>query len=163
MKSEIQFQKEDWTIKHKLLIVIILIANSIICTTILIYTKLLKKNEINLTFSKALRVVSDFIHLMKRIRYRLLSNIIHAGFSEISNKIKLGEVKSVLSKLSKVVWSNVKFTKMHEKLPQALFTAVNLCALLKSNVFDAAYWFPVTMCNIALNTKDFGLLIVNFY
>lgn len=91
---------------------------------------------------------------MKRIRYRLLSKIIQAGFSEISNIINLDKVKSVLSN---VVWSNEKFTKMHDKIPQALFTRENLCTLLKSNLFAAAaYWFPVTMSNIALNTKNVG-------
>lgn len=33
----------------------------------------------------------------------------------------------------------------------------NLCTLLKSSLFAAAaYWFPVTMSNIALNTKNVG-------
>ena len=119
--------------------------------------KVIETNKISETNTHALRVVSDYLHLLKRLRYRLLSSILHAGFSEESDKIIVEELLSLLDGMGEAVWCNEKFTKMHDKLPLELFKTENLLKLIENKQFvAAAYWFPITLSNIALNQEDIG-------
>ncbi|KAK8899063.1 hypothetical protein M9Y10_001362 [Tritrichomonas musculus] len=54
----------------------------------------LKNNYIKIVSkSKVYRVVCDMLHLLKRLRYRLLSCIIHPGFRKSKTKIDLDKIK----------------------------------------------------------------------
>ena len=132
--------------------------------------KVLKSNQINTSYTHSLRIVSDYLHLLKRLRYRLLSSIIHSGFNTDTDKILVDELQKVLDEMGEVVWRNEPYTKMHDKLPLELFKTENLLKLIESKQFTAAaYWFPITLSNIAINQKDIGfeyrdfLLKCSFY
>ena len=117
----------------------------------------LSNNEMNSKFTKNLRIVSDYLHLIKRLRYRLLSALLHAGFTIDSEAISIEELKSILNDMGDVVWCNDLFTKMHDKLPLELFKTENLVKLMQHKKFvPSAYWFPIVASNIALNQKDVG-------
>ena len=119
--------------------------------------KVIETNKISETNTHALRVVSDYLHFLKKFRYRLLSSILHAGFSEESDKIIVEELMSLLDGMGEAVWCNEKFTKIHDKLPLELFKTENLLKLIENKQFvEAAYWFPITLSNIALNQEDIG-------
>ena len=119
--------------------------------------KVLESNRVSESNTKVLRIVSDYLHLLKRLRYRLLSSILHAGFNESSGKIIIEELQSILDGMGDVVWCNESYTKMHDKLPLELFKTENLLKLIKEKHFvAAAYWFPITLSNIAINEKDIG-------
>lgn len=111
----------------------------------------------NTSFTKKLRIVSDFMHLLKRLRYRLLSALVHAGFEASGEAINVAQLSELLQNMNEVVWCNEIFTKMHDKLPLELFKTENIITLLHNRVFAAvAYWFPIVASNIAINQKDVG-------
>lgn len=117
----------------------------------------LSKDDLNCKFTKNLRIVSDYLHLIKRLRYRLLAALLHTGFSIDNEAILIEDIKKILNDMSDVVWCNDLYTKMHDKLPLELFKTENLLKLIQHKKFvAAAYWFPITLSNIALNQKDIG-------
>ena len=119
--------------------------------------KAIKTHSISFTHSRTFRVVSDYLHIIKRLRYRLLSSLLHAGFDEESNIILVPELQEILSHLPSTVWCNESFTKMHDKLPIALFQLDNLLKLIDSRHFAAAaYWFPISLSLTALSAPDIG-------
>lgn len=106
--------------------------------------------------TKVMHVVSDFFHLLKRLRYRLLSSILHAGFTLNGEAILIDEFKTILNEMGDVVFCNEKFTKMNVKLAIELFKPYNFIKLLEFKKFAAAaYWFPISTSIIAILTDDF--------
>lgn len=69
-------------------------------------------------------VISDPLHLLKRARYRLLSSRVHSTFENMSESlVSLDLLKKQLN-LPSVVFSDEKYTKMHDSLAtQMFFTA----------------------------------------
>ena len=120
-------------------------------------SKVLITNKIKIKSSKKLRIVSDFYHIIKRLRYRLLSSIIHIGFDIENPFIDIVKLREILNNMGEVVWNNELYTKMHDSLPLELFKAENLIRLIQNKYFEAsAYWFPIVFANIGMNTKNLG-------
>ena len=93
-----------------------------------------------------MRVVSDFLHLIKRLRYRLLSSIIHSGFNLESVPIVIDDLKLILKEMCQVVWCNEKYIKKNDNLPMELFKTEISLKLIKTEHFSATgYWFPITV------------------
>lgn len=72
--------------------------------------------------------------------------------------------------IGNVVWSNEKFTKMHDKLPMELFKVENIIKLISAKSYVAsAYWFPITCAIMAITKLQVGfeyrdfLLKCSFY
>ena len=119
--------------------------------------KCIDTERINFKRSNVLRVVSDYLHIIKRLRYRLLSCIIHCGFDRESMIIEIDSVKKLLNNIPSVVWSNEKYTKMHDKLPMELFKIENLVKLFNARYYRAAsFWFPISLSMVAFNTEGLG-------
>ncbi len=113
--------------------------------------------------TKIMRVTSDYYHLLKRLRYRLLSSIIHAGFAYDSDIISIDQIKDILKGIGEVVFCNEKYTKMHDQLPLELFKVENIIKLIDSENFPAvAYWFPISTSMIAMLKNGINLKIRNF-
>ena len=124
---------------------------------------LLFNNKFHNVKAKIMRVVSDYFHLLKRLRYRLLSCIIHCGFTIDSKPIIIEEIKSILNEMGEVIWCNDRYTKMHDKLPIELFKTENLIKLIESEQLSAAaYWFPATMSLIAINNGEIEIKFRKF-
>ena len=130
----------------------------------------LLRNGITTKNSTVIRVISDYSHVSKRLRYRVLSCIVHAGFDIDSDFIDLESIKKILSDVGDVVWNNESFTKMHDSLPNELFKSSNLLKLMRKKSFVAAgYWFPISSSMIALTKPSIGfryrefLLQCSFY
>ena len=119
--------------------------------------EVIKANQMNTSYTNNLRIVSDYLHLLKRLRYRLLDSVIHSGFDLETDKIIIEELQEVLDEMSDVVWRNEPYTKMHDKLPLELFKTENLLKLIDTKNFTAAaYWFPITLSNIAIHEENIG-------
>ena len=119
--------------------------------------KAINTHTINFTHSRTFRVVSDFLHIIKRLRYRLLSSLIHAGFTHEDNIILVTELQEILSDIPSTVWCNDSFTKMHDKLPLTLFKLENFLKLMNENhTAAAAYWFPIALSITALSSPNIG-------
>ena len=104
-----------------------------------------------------IQVVSDFLHLIKRLRYRLLSLLIHAGFDLDSITLEIEKIKETLKSEYPVIWDNNIYTKMHDKLPIELFKVENLVKLIEAKNFPAAcYWFPISLALIAIDGDSIG-------
>ena len=104
-----------------------------------------------------LRIVSDYLHILKRLRYRLLSCIIHTGFTTDSPSILIEDLQNILPELPSVVWSNELITKMHDSLPIKLFSVSNLFALIENgHLPGVAFYFPIVSSLIAIHNEDIG-------
>ena len=122
------------------------------------------KNTLNLKKVNSFRVVSDFLHIIKRLRYRLLSGVLHAGFNINNSFIDISNIKNVLSHLPNVVFNNGGFTKMHDRLPLLLFGPDSFVKLFENKQFTSlAYWFPITSAMIAMDCKDLSKLVRKFF
>ena len=99
------------------------------------------------TFSyhaSVIRAVSDFLHLLKRLRYRILGSKIHSSFFLNSPVIDITVIQKILNYLPTIVFDNNKYTKMHDKPPLALFSPKCFIDIFKKKQFTAAaYWFPI--------------------
>ena len=118
--------------------------------------KAMKTHRINMKHTKELRIVSDYLHIIKRLRYRLLKGVVHAGFHlKDDTAILLSDVQEVLNELLPVIWDNSKYTKMVDRLPMELFSVWNLLRLLDARLFSAAgYFFPISLSLLAINGTD---------
>ena len=114
----------------------------------------ISKGKINLNKRPVMMVVSDFLHLIKRLRYRLLSCIIHGGFSYDGPSIDIDDLQTSLDFIPSVVFRNEPYTKMHDKLPLTLFCPQSFIKLLNESEYTAAaYMFPISACIIAIDKK----------
>lgn len=115
-------------------------------------------------------VISDPLHLLKRARYRLLSSSVHSSFENLSESlISLDRLREELN-LPSVVFSQEKYTKMHDSLATQLFSLRNLNILIKKKNLNAlAYFLPMCLLSASLSEKEmtvderFSLLQVGFY
>lgn len=98
-------------------------------------------------------VVSDPLHLLKRARYRMLAAETSLGLTEGSEIIRADTLREVLTLPSKV-FSNHKFTKMHDDLPVSMFSLSSLIELYEKQPCYTAYFLPFCLLNAALCEKD---------
>lgn len=115
-------------------------------------------NAFSVSPNDHLRIISDPLHIFKRVRYRLLkirSGIaILSGFSTDSPKIDLAAIQQTL-KLAPVVFLDAQMTKMHDSLPIALFSTRSLQQLIKSDNYPAIlYFFPWVLFLAALSNTN---------
>ena len=111
-----------------------------------------------------IRISPDFLHIIKRIRYRLLSNRIHMNFFKNSPFIDIFEIEKLLKDVPKIVFNNLQITKMHDILPLTLFSLHNFIILFeKKKYIEAAYWFPVSLAICAMNSKNIGFYNRRFF
>ena len=110
------------------------------------------KHGIIITRTNTVRAVSDFLHLIKRLRYRLLKNILHSGFILKSPSFNAKHIQAILSFLPPVIFNDKPFTKMHDKPPLVLFSPPNFIYLFKKREYSAAaFWFPISLSIIAMD------------
>ena len=76
--------------------------------------------------------MSYFLHLLKRLRYRLLSSRLHTGFEESNPSLDVDHLSEILDDMGDVVLCNDLFTKMHDALPLELFKVENFIKLLEN-------------------------------
>ena len=113
-------------------------------------------------------IISDPLHVLKRARYRLLATDTYLGMTKGSDVISIDVLKSVLSLPSKV-FSEQKFTKMHDDLPISLFSLSSLVEIYEKQPGYAAYFLPFCLLNAALSEKGLcveeriNFLEVSFY
>ena len=98
-----------------------------------------------------MKVASEFLHIIKRLRYRLFSCIVHAGFeNDPETAIEICNLIEILD-LSPVVWNNEAYTKMHDALPICLFDLPNLLELFNANYYQAVgFHFFAEPCNVCI-------------
>ena len=95
------------------------------------------------------RVISDFMHIIKRLRV--------SKFKIQSPFIDISEIKKILKHIPPIVFDNSRITKMHDILPLSLFSLQNFIILFeKKRYLDAAFWFPISLTIIALNSNNIG-------
>ena len=118
----------------------------------------IRTHRLNLSHSRTMRVVSDYLHIIKRLRYRLLSSSVHSGFTDDpSSRIDIPILKTILKKVSPLVWNNEKYTKMHDSLPLQLFNLDHLLNLFFAKYFQAvAFWFPISTSLYAIHQPELG-------
>lgn len=117
----------------------------------------IKKEMINVKKTQVIRIVSDYLHILKRLRYRLLNCIVCAGFDSDATQIILEDLQTILDSIPPVVWCNEPYTKMHDKLPLELFKIEHFLKLFEENHFAAAaFWYPIALSLTAISTKDIG-------
>jgi hypothetical protein len=91
------------------------------------------------------RAFSDTLHLLKRVRYRLLKKIIMTlGLKTDTAELNLEKLIEVIgSDLPAVVFRDEPVTKMHDSLPMALFRFKSLLKFCEGREFAwLAYFFP---------------------
>ncbi|KAK8866224.1 hypothetical protein M9Y10_009183 [Tritrichomonas musculus] len=94
--------------------------------------------------ASVIRAVCDFLHLIKRLRYRILGARIHGSFDLNSPFIDMSIIQKILVYLPTVVFDNNKYTKMHDKPPLALFSPRCFLDIFNKKLFvAAAFWFPI--------------------
>lgn len=86
------------------------------------------------------RITPDYMHLIKRFRYRLLSNRIHMNFMSYYF-IDINEIRKVLVNVPEIVFWDISITKMHDSLPIKLFCLHNFLIFFNRRMFDTAIYF----------------------
>ena len=101
------------------------------------------------------RIICDPSHLFKRLRYRLLSNLIHCGFFMNSKTIDVRKLRVVLFYLPSAVFRNDPISKMHDNLPILLFSVENFIRLYQKGMYYAlAYFFPIVTAIIGMTNSN---------
>lgn len=114
--------------------------------------------------SKVMRVVTDALHLFKRLRYRLISCRVHAGFKCNSPFIETESLIRLFKFLPTIVFNNEKITKINDNLPLTLFSFETFLILFENSNFIAfAYWLPITLTILALNDNRLSFEWQNFF
>ncbi|KAK8870442.1 hypothetical protein M9Y10_008324 [Tritrichomonas musculus] len=118
---------------------------------------IIKNNIISFSRTRLFKISSDFLHIIKRLRYRLFWADIFAGFTLSENFFNIDKLKKLFPKLADVIWSDEPITKMHETLALVLFSPQNLLFLLEHKHFtEAAYWMPISLCIFAFDGNKVG-------
>ena len=130
----------------------------------------IKNGFITFLKTRKFKISGDFLHLIKRIRYRLFGVDIFAGFTVSQNFFNVEKLKKIFPNLSNIIWSDELITKMHDSLPLILFDPCNFLYLLENKYFvEAAFWMPVSLSILAFDGKDIGysnrmyLLQISFF
>ena len=120
---------------------------------------IIKQNTILFLRACKTRVGTDFLHLIKRLRYRLFGVDIHCGFLLSNNSFNIEKLKTIFDKLPHVIWNDEPYTKMHDSLPLILFSPENFLSLLEKRYFtEAAYFLPISLSILAYSYKNIGYL-----
>jgi hypothetical protein len=107
------------------------------------------------------RACSDVLHLLKRVRYRMLkSPPMVVGLEVTSPELNLGELKTLFKGfVPNVVFSDDPITKMHDSLPMVLFRFESLLKLDEGGQLAwLAYFFPWVLLNEAMSHQDVSTL-----
>lgn len=122
------------------------------------YNSLIRQNSGFTNFSKIASrlMVSDPLHILKRARYRLLSSDVHVGLTNSSEVIDIERLQGLLNLPSKV-FSNQRFTKMHDDLPISLFSFESLERLTACAPTYVSYFLPFCLLNIGLSEERLSL------
>ena len=117
---------------------------------------LINSNHICETIKCHLRIISDPLHILKRVRYRLLSGKqIIIGFQTENSVIDLNLLQSQLIQCPSIVFNNSKITKMHDSLPLTLFSMTSLKRLFElRNIGALAYFTPWCLFISAMESED---------
>lgn len=125
--------------------------------------KMMKTNMFPTNRMICVRITPDFLHLIKRFRYHLLSNKVHMNCLNDLHFIDIKEIQKVLINVPEIVFSNLPLTKMHDSLPINLFSLHNFLILFDKKMFDVAgYFFPISLSLIAYNYKNIGFQVRHF-
>ena len=125
--------------------------------------RLLKYNFIPNSRILSMRINPDFKHIIKRLRYRILTHNIHMNFSIHSPCLNLNGIKSLFKDIPSIVFENLPITKMHDSLPLALFSLKNFVILFEKKMYnEAAFWFPISLTICAMHKKRIGYLNRHF-
>ena len=124
----------------------------------------------NFSVLTGLSIVSDPLHLIKRARYRILSSKIHGGFENTTESvISVDSLRSQLD-LPSAVWSNEKYTKMHDDIAVRLFSLETLASLFeKRNMTALTYFLPICLLCASLEEPNLrveekcNLLVLGLY
>ena len=123
---------------------------------------MIKRNTIPLGRKISIRISPNYSHIVKRLRYRILSHRIHMGFTMDSPVIDMNEERRVLKNIQPIVFSDVPLTKMHDVLPLTLFSLSNFVQLFEKELFfAAAFWFPISVIIRARNIFINSCIICN--
>ena len=96
-------------------------------------------------------IIPDFLHLLKRARYRIVSSSIRIGYKENFIDVNIIDFENNLN-LPKIVFNNCNLTKMHDSLSEKLFSIESFLTLYDNSIVGAyIYSFPFTMQLISLN------------
>ena len=115
--------------------------------------RMIKQNTIPLGRMISIRISPDYSHIVKRLRYRILSHRIHMGFTMDSPVIDMNEVQRVLKNIPPIVFSDVPLTKMHDVLPLTLFFYQILFNFLKRKCFLLLHLVSDFDCNHSKECK----------
>lgn len=117
----------------------------------------IKSIVISFSRTRLFKISSDFVHIIKRLKYRLFWADIFAGFTLSENFFNIDKLKKLFPKLADVIWSDEPITKMHETFALVLFSQQNLLFLLENKHFtEAAYWMPIFLCILAFDGNKVG-------
>ena len=103
-------------------------------------------------------IVSDPLHLLKRGRYRLLNSIVHANFENTTEgQIDINRLKQQFD-LPSVVFSQEKYTKMHDSVGVKLFSMESLVSLFEMrNYTSLSYFLPLCLLCVSLHEERLTL------
>ena len=120
---------------------------------------LLNSNNIIDTIRNHLRIISDPLHILKRVRYRLLSEKpILVSFNTDNSIIDIKLIQNQLLKCPSVVFNNSKLTKMHDSLPLKLFSINSLKNLFElENKSALAYFTPWCLIVSAMENEKLSI------
>jgi hypothetical protein len=85
-------------------------------------------------------IISDPLHILKRIRYRFLAADFQIGFGRDDNIFSIKSVKAIVS-LPPIVFDNSKITKMHDSLALSLFSPGSLATIFGASMGPALFAF----------------------
>lgn len=104
--------------------------------------------------TQVFRVNSDFLNLIKRLRYRLFGGEIHSVFLISNPSFNTEKLQSIFPNIPNVVWNDEIYTKMHDSLPLLLLKPEHfLYLLLKGFFVEAAYFAPISLSILALQER----------
>lgn len=95
-------------------------------------------------------IIPDYLHLLKRARYRIVCSNIRIGYENNFIDVKISDFENNLN-LPSIIYNNCNLTKMHDSLPGKLFSIDSFLTLYDNSIVGAyIYSFPFTMQLIAL-------------
>lgn len=118
---------------------------------------IIRNNVISFSKTIIFKVTSDFLHLIKRLRYRLFGVEIHSGFLLSNPSFNVDKLRQYFPNLPNIIWYDEPITKMHDVLPLKLFSIQNFLFLLEHKLFvEALYFMPMSLCILAFDAKNIG-------
>lgn len=119
--------------------------------------RMIKQNIIPFGRMLSLRISPDYSQIIKRLRYRILSHIVHMEFAINSPVIDINEIQHILKSIPSVVFSDTPLANMHDILPITIFSLANFVELFEKKMFYAsAFGFPISITITAKNAETIG-------